>query len=365
LAAAQLGFLRFGRGDSAGAMPLLEKVLAGNDAELASRVRGVLQMPQTLRGRAEEPAAPLPAEAKQLAEKSLEKGYLKDALKYLQAAHESDPVDFDVMLKLGWTYNILKDDAEAVRWFNLARRSPDASTAAEASRAFHNLEPSLSRFRTTVWMFPMFSTRWHDAFAYAQAKTELRLPHWFVHPYASVRFVGDSRGAVPLANLGPQYLSERSVILGAGLATTPWRRLTAWFEAGESFRYDSGRATPDYRGGLSYAKGVGAQRGVFAETNDDAIFVSRYSNDTLLYSQNRTGYSFGRTQIYCNWNATVDQLRQYWANFAEAGPGIRFRIGAVIFSVNALRGAYLVNQGNPRRPNFNDLRVGFWYAFSR
>ena len=29
------------------------------------------------------------------------------------------------------------------------------------------------------------------------------------------------------------------------------------------------------------------------------------------------------------------------------------------------RGAYLVNQNNPQRPNFNDLRIGVWYAFSR
>jgi hypothetical protein len=24
----------------------------------------------------------------------------------------------------------------------------------------------------------------------------------------------------------------------------------------------------------------------------------------------------------------------------------------------------LSNTGNPRRPNFNDLRAGFWYAFT-
>ena len=29
-----------------------------------------------------------------------------------------------------------------------------------------------------------------------------------------------------------------------------------------------------------------------------------------------------------------------------------------------LRGAYLVNSGNPRGPNFNDIRAGVWYAFS-
>ena len=62
-------------------------------------------------------------------------------------------------------------------------------------------------------------------------------------------------------------------------------------------------------------------------------------------------------------------LRQYWANYAETGPGVRFRFEEwrvpLRFSVEALRGAYLVNQGNPRRPNFNDVRVGIWYAFTK
>jgi hypothetical protein len=33
-------------------------------------------------------------------------------------------------------------------------------------------------------------------------------------------------------------------------------------------------------------------------------------------------------------------------------------------TINLLRGAYLINTGNPRRPNFNDFRAGFWYAFT-
>jgi tetratricopeptide (TPR) repeat protein len=92
-------------------------------------------------------------------EQSLDKGYLNDALKYLHAAHENDPMDFEVMLKLGWAYNILKDDREAVRWFSLARYSPDTGTAAEASKAYGNLNPTLRRLRTTVWAFPTISTR--------------------------------------------------------------------------------------------------------------------------------------------------------------------------------------------------------------
>ena len=32
----------------------------------------------------------------------------------------------------------------------------------------------------------------------------------------------------------------------------------SWFEAGESFRYDSERAIPDYLGGISFTRGLGA-----------------------------------------------------------------------------------------------------------
>ncbi|MGH9559687.1 MAG: tetratricopeptide repeat protein [Bryobacteraceae bacterium] len=380
LSDAQLGFLLLNRGDRDDAMPYFEKVLAGDDDELAAKVRVALHMPPVLSARPE--SAAQPGQAAELGAKSLEKGYLKDALKFLDIAHENDPLDFNVMLKLGWTYNLLKDDQDAVRWFDLARRSPDPKIAAEAGHAYRNLKPEFERFRTTVWFFPMFSTRWHDGFAYSQAKTELNLRGWFVRPYASLRFIGDTTGSVDVANLGPQYLSERSAIVALGLATAAWHGATGWFEAGEAMQYSARRIAPDYRGGVSYGKGFGGllapgARGFFAETNDDGIFVSRFGNDTLLYSQNRAGLTlrspegFGglHAQIYWNGDATVDALGEYWANTVETGPGLRLRFegmpAAMRFSIDALRGAYLINTGNPRRPNYNDVRVGIWYAFSK
>jgi Tfp pilus assembly protein PilF len=331
-------------------------------------------------------------EAKALGVKSLEKGYLKDALKYLQIALENDPLDFDAMLKLGWTYNLMKEDRAAIRWFELARGSPDAKIASEAAAAYRNLRPELERFRTTVWAAPMFSTRWNDLFAYAQVKTELRLPHWFVHPYVSLRFIGDTAGAVsPRSPSGileaPQNLSERGAIAAIGASTNTWHGATGWFEAGEMFRYsptpgNAGRAVPDYRGGISFARGIGGllargSRGWFAETNDDGIFVSRFGNDLLLYSQNRTGYTLPslertaalHTQVYWDWNVAADAQGQYWANTVETGPGVRFRFEGwrvpLRFSVDALRGAYLINAGNPRGPNFYDVRIGVWYVLSK
>jgi Tfp pilus assembly protein PilF len=373
LSAAQLGFLRMNRGDQTGAA-LLEKVLSGGDAALADRVREALRLPPAARPRSGEPAPGDSAKAREMAERSLEKGYLKDALRYLQLAHEEDPLDFGVMLKLGWTYNNLKNDREAVRWFDLARRSTNPAIAAEAGRAYRNLAPGLARVRGSFWAFPMFSTRWHDAFAYAQARTEL-FPSWPVRPYLSIRFVGDARGRVNLGEgLGPQYLSERSAILALGLATRAWHGFSAWFEAGEAFRYrlltgDTARLAPDYRGGISHVKGFGRLPGAeapgwFAETNNDAVFVSRLGNDGFLYSQNRAGYTWGGFQLYWNWNLTADARRQNWANFAEAGPGVRFRIGAgaPMFTVNLIRGVYLMEQGGLRARIYNDVRVGIWYA---
>jgi hypothetical protein len=290
------------------------------------------------------------------------------------------------MLQLGWVYNILHDDREAVKWFNLASKSPDVSIATEASQASRNLAPGFARFRTTAWAFPFFSTRWHDAFGYGQVKTEMKLGNLPFHPYISMRVVGDVRGTIgsTLSNPAPQYLSESSFIFGVGIATATRHGLTGWFEAGEAVKYltnrkDVGAMIPDYRGGIAFAKGFGhllnSSKGFFFENNDDVVFVSRFQDDLLFYTQNRSGYTFSKSealgfqaQLYWNYNATVDRLHQYWANFAETGPGLRFRFQALpkamLFSVNLVRGAYLINQDNPRRPNFFDLRAGFWYAFT-
>src|SRR5205823_2983168 len=145
----------YGRGDRKAAQLLFDRVLAGKDQELANRVRAVLHMPQTLQGRSE-PTGPM--DAKIMAERSIRAGYLKDALKYLHSANEADPRDYGVMLQLGWTYNILREDARALQWFKEARHSPDSRIASEAERAWSNLHLASQRFRTTGWFYPIFSS---------------------------------------------------------------------------------------------------------------------------------------------------------------------------------------------------------------
>jgi hypothetical protein len=108
----------------------------------------------------------------------------------------------------------------------------------------------------------------------------------------------------------------------------------------------------------------------------DGVFVSRFGNDAIFYAQARAGYTLRGAegakgfhgQFLWNFNVTADLKSQYWANFAETGPGFKFRFeqlpASLLFSVNALRGVYLINDGNPRRPNYNEVRVGIWYAFT-
>jgi len=351
LGAAQLGFLYLARNVAAAAMPLLDRALKGPDAELANRVRAVLRQPQ-LAGSGL-PAQPLAEafEVKLMAERSYSAGYLKDALRYLHAARRLDPSDFTVPLKLGWTYNILRQDRDAFEWFGVARRSPDRLVAQEAAGAWRNLRPEHAPVRFSAWFLPVYSSRWRDVFSYGQLRTEWNWRRLPVRP----------------------YLSENSVVLAVGAASRTWQGLTFWGEAGSAVSYLDRRVLPDYRGGVALWRTFGHP--IFFETVYDGVYVSRLGDNLLLYAQNRAGYNLPpvrglanlQSRLYWNGNLTVDSRREPWANAFETGPGFRFGwVGpsySFLLSVDYLRGRYTVGRGNPFPPRFSDLRVSLWYGY--
>jgi hypothetical protein len=234
-------------------------------------------------------------------------------------------------------------------------------------------------------MLPFFSSRWRDAFSYGQIKTEVKAGKVPIRPYASMRFVGDARGQVKQPY--PQYLSETAVILGGGVATPAHKGVMGWAEAGIALSYldrrdQKSRSLPDYRGGVSFSRGYGylmgsGKAGFFFENHEDAVYVHRFNRSLLFYTQNKAGWTLGpkenldglRAQIYWNLNLTGDAKGQYWANFVEGGPGVRMRWPrmpqSMVFSVDAVRGIHTTNRDNPRRPNYVDVRAGFWYALTR
>jgi hypothetical protein len=122
------------------------------------------------------------------------------------------------------------------------------------------------------------------------------------------------------------------------------------------------------------------ETGWFTEAALDGVYISRYDHDALGITQLRRGYTlpalhgpelFGAIHIqpYWNLNATADVQREWWANYAETGPGLRLRWSTLPPSLSLradfLRGVYLVNKDNPHRPNFWDMRASLWYAFTR
>lgn len=373
VAAAQLGLLYLAANQTELAMPILKEVIAHGDSTTANHVRMALKLPLLLEERRADDS---PLDPFLLGERSYKAGFLKDAKRYFLAAYEQNPGDASIALKLGWTNNLLHDDSAAVHFFDIARKSDDPTISSEAKRAYENLRPGVELFRTTLWVYPLFSSRWHDLFGYGQLKTELRWKKFPLHPYASLRFVGDERRTT--GGVSPENLSESSFITGLGVATQPWHGATGWFEAGITNSYLNGTHLQDYRGGFSYSKTIGKSllaehRGWFVETLADSVFVSRFDNDLLNYSQNKTGYTSAlgpvKLQIFWSNNITFDAKQQYWANFMETGPGFRFHPSgtpkSLAITVGGVRGVYLRNEGNPRGPNFFDFRAGIWYAFTK
>ncbi len=370
-----LAFLWLAVKETDKAMRELEAVARQNPADrVAAAQIKALQEPKP-------PGQALPH--KLLAEKSLALSYLQDAKREFHIAYEMDPQDYEVALKLGVVHNLLKEDHEAVRWFRLAARSPDATVAEAARRSYENLDPQFRRVQVSVWALPLFSTRFHDAFHYAQVKAEFRPGRFPVRPYLSLRLVGDwnKRTAEPL----PQFLSESSLIAAAGVRTPVWRGLMLWAEAGQAVSYlktpppGVPRFGPDYRGGLAFFRKLGAslggeKAGAFAEFNADAVYLSRFGDNVIAYWQMRQGWrlpnvGWWRSQLFWNGHVTLDRRREAYANFVEFGPGYRFRLPGVSppldVTVSTLRGVYLINESNPWRPNYYDLRIGLWYSVAR
>ena len=73
-----------------------------------------------------------------------------------------------------------------------------------------------------------------------------------------------------------------------------------------------------------------------------------------------------KLQVLVNLNLIRDSKNEYWANALEFGPGFKIHPAwlpaNLYFSADLIRGVYLENEYNPRRPNYYDARLSFWYA---
>ena len=91
-----------------------------------------------------------PQEIRELAEKSYRAGYLRDALEFYSTAHEQNPLDYGVVLQLGWTYNVLGQEVAV-----LADGDHTAGTYSVVWDAKNNTGMSVS---TGVYIYRMTAT---------------------------------------------------------------------------------------------------------------------------------------------------------------------------------------------------------------
>jgi hypothetical protein len=109
----------------------------------------------------------------------------------------------------------------------------------------------------------------------------------------------------------------------------------------------------------------------FVEVGGDAAYYTRLQ-DSIGYGQSRQGFRlarFGRAaafDAYVLQNLVMDIEGNYYDNFFEAGPGLRFvtaPVGAAVFttSVDYVLGSYLGRNSNNTRgtldSTYSDFRI--------
>ena len=209
------------------------------------------------------------------------------------------------MLNLGRVYNILHDDKDAIKWFDLASKSPDPASPPKQPALITTWRPSSRSFELRCGSIPSFPAAgtifWLRP---GEDRVETRTASRFTPTFPCGSMAMSAARPSPPAT-SPQYLSELVSIFALGAATIVLGMAPGWFEAGEAvnlqptptFRLDDPRLSrrPLLRQGLRPSDEQ--LQGLVFETNDDGVFVSRFQDDMLLYSQNRAGYTLAIRRV--------------------------------------------------------------------
>ena len=184
----------------------------------------------------------------------------------------------------------------------------------------------LSAFRTTVWMYPLFSTRWNDLFSYGQVKTELRTRL----PFRPVRqrSASSATRASTIGGVSPQYLSESSFIRG-GRSGAPYPGTAS--PGGSKPVRPSAMSTATccrITAAASPSRGIGSQadrrivRLVRRHRYRRCLHQplrQRFPGLRAVARRLRRGPSRCAAQLYWNGNLTVDSQRQVLGQFRRNG----------------------------------------------
>ena len=242
VAAAQLGLLYLAADQNALAMPILEECLAHADSgHRQPRPHGAEDAAACSKRTRRADDSPL--DPRLLGERSYQAGFLKDAKRYFLAAREQNPVDAAIALKLGWTNNMLHDDAAALHWFDIARKSDDPAIAAEASTSVRESAPGRRAL-------PHHALGLSALFLALARSLRLRPGQDGNEDEEDSRSVPTFRCDSWATNGAPPAASRRRISRKArsssasGVATRSWHGAMGWFEAGTTIGYLNGTHLP-------------------------------------------------------------------------------------------------------------------------
>ena len=347
-------------------MPILKNVLAHGRPRDRQSVRMALHMPLVLEDRTAEGAAD-ELDPRILGERSYDAGFMKDALRYYTLARQANPVDASIALKLGWTNNLLHDDRDGAPLVRhrapqrRSRRSPPKPPRLDQSSPRH---PNC--FRTTVWLYPLYSSRWSDLFGYGQVKTEMRVEESC--PSVPTRRCGcTAMSGAYSGGVKPQSLFRKRIHPRPRSRHQPVARR---HRRGSRPAPPSAISTAITGATIEAAFLIAKTRGASLAAEHDGLVSRnhrrqrlhqplRSRSDQLLAEQIRLhdGAWAVQTQSFWNNNMTFDceaaVLGELSArpvrDFASICPHMP---PAMNVTVSAVRGVYLRNQGNPRPSQF-------------
>lgn len=230
---------------------------------------------------------------------------------------------------------------------------------------------TLPRSYVDVYAGPLYSARFSDAIAFAQAQLHRRLGRTSpVTAFLGAALTKDSRSRG--GNL-PAVFADNFATIGIGLGAQPGPGYVV-FRAEANVAVNlvrtadhPRRSEPDYRVlGATFRRWERAGHRRFAELYGSAGYYSRYRDNGIAYVQVRGGWRLSATRpfyAYARLNLVKDTNRDFFNNLAEGGPGLEWRPGGplnVSARAEVLGGVYFGISGrdqNPYGPSYSDFRV--------
>jgi tetratricopeptide (TPR) repeat protein len=366
--ALELAYVEVERKDARRAREHFGAAARGPDGELAARARAEL-----LEGWLTEAAA------------LRERGDAAGAERALDEAALLAPGSERIALERGYTAAALGRADDAREQFRIASAG-SGPIARQASAELQAMRPPSAvrldlYFETFAWNRVEGADLTKDAVPMIRMRL-LRRP-WAGAPfevYAFLQATRDLASRPATAAAGPMILADNAALAGGGLLLAPYRWLglyaqvgasTSLLEAGAGVELDArAGAYSGLESGRCAPSPGGIRLGLVpcAELWAEATWLSRFGGDVVGVARGRGGATWLSTgplawQLVGEVRAGADRNRDYWANFAEAGAGHRWRLVRpfrldLLLSANA--GRFLGPSGRdpiPADRTYTDLRL--------